>query len=647
MRKHLISIGAAIFIGLFLIGALYPIDFWGLHHLRFLDFPQKLTVFMLATAAILIPTKLERGAKVDFSLDSTGSIVQFLPFLGTTIFALIIWQFPVAYDPYGDAVVFEKHLSKISGVDANTWNILFGFSLDAWAGQKTMEAVVSLISNHFQITISEAFKRIDLVCGIAFSFFWIYFLTQRFKSVLLIVSMSVIGLASPFMLNFFGRMEIYPPVLALFTIWAVVMFKYFDSKSWKWLILLPILNVLCLKAHPVALLLLPNTVFLIAAGIRPSLFSKLNWLNVFRLLFIPIILAGAFLYFFVFGDHVDGRSLQQSTMQYDHLFLPLFSPEPPLHNYNLLSLNHIWDFLNVIFLWSPAAIFIVLIGSLFGGFKTIVSKPEVILISVPLILIAGLLFVINPILSLPMDWDLYSIPAPFLLMLSAVVLSTLENKVALRLIPPSLAIAILGSSFLTCHSSKQAISQRLESVAIHVHQSYYEWTMNIIERSHSISGLTPDSIFEKRANLVNVMRPNAIPDVDREFSELLRNQAKYQYLVKNDFDLARKIMNDALAYDTASGNNHITLMEINFLTGDKQQAHFHSLKLVELKHPTEEQALKMAIHCALEADMYQNSLENANLYLQNWKNPVIEEVRSGLVSGQKVSELKFLFRSPS
>jgi hypothetical protein len=62
MRKHLISIGAAIFIGLFLIGALYPIDFWGLHHLRFLDFPQKLTVFMLATAAILIPTKLERGA---------------------------------------------------------------------------------------------------------------------------------------------------------------------------------------------------------------------------------------------------------------------------------------------------------------------------------------------------------------------------------------------------------------------------------------------------------------------------------------------------------------------------------------------------------------------------------------------------------
>ncbi|HAP70519.1 MAG TPA: hypothetical protein DCR04_12485 [Flavobacteriales bacterium] len=647
LRKHLVSIVAVLFIALVLFGAIFPVDFWGVHYLRFLEFPQKLTISLIAFAAILIPNVLNQNQKTQQVGNPTNWLRQLLPFMGAAIFAFLIIEYPVAYDPYGDAVNFEKNLSKIARMDPAVMSTLFGFSLDAWSGQKTMEALVSLISNYNQITIGEAFKLIDLVCGVGFSFFWIYFLTQQFNNLFLIVTLSIIGLTAPFMLSFFGRVEIYPPALLFLLMWALVLIKYLKSKNLTWLILLIALNILCIKAHPMAVLLLPSTIFLIAAKISQSVQSKLNWPNTLRYVFIPIALVGSVVYFFVFEDHIDDRSLQQNTMQYDHLFLPLFSPDAPLDRYNVLSFNHIWDFLNLIFLWSPAAIFIILTGVLIGKTRSIFDKPEFILIAVPFILFSVLLFVINPILSMPMDWDLYSLPAPFLLILSVLVLGSLKSNLAGQLLPPALAIAVLGSSFIVMHGSKSEIANRLESVAIRVNKTYYEWTMNIIERADSITGLTPDEIYRNREKLDAIMRPNARIGIDREFAELLREQAKYRYKVEKDFDSARKIMKEAVLYDSIGGNNQMTLMEINFLEGNMKQAYLHSTKLLQLKHPSEEQALKMAIHCALEANLFQEALIHSNDYLKTWGDPLVSEVKERIINGNNPQELRFLFSGSS
>ena len=644
MKSCLTPIATAIFIGLFVIASLFPVDFWGLHHLHFLDFSQKLTVFLLVVAALLLPANSGLQISILSNLESRKSLVQLLPFVGSALLGVLIWNFPVAHDPYGDAVVFEKFLYDIATVDETVMNTLFGFSLDAWSGQKTMQAVVSLISSSLQITIDDAFRLFDLVFGVVFSFFWVYFLTLRFKSLLWILVMSLVGLAAPFMLNFFGRIEIYPPSLALLMIWVVLTLKYLQVPKLKWALMLFILNFLCIKAHPIGLLLLPSTLFVMATTVAPQLFSKLNWSNCSRYAFFPITTVGAFLYFFVFNDHVDDRSLQQATMQYDHLFLPLFSPDAPLQNYNLLSLNHIGDFLNLIFLWSPAAIFIIIVGAISGGIKATVSKHEFILIAVPFILFASLLFVINPILSMPMDWDLYSVPAPFLLVLSVFVLGDIREPVGRKLLPPIIAIAILGSSFIVLHGSKLSITERLDSVAIRVHKTYYAWTMNIIDRSDSVMVRTPEHVFDRRQKVVEQLRPNAQIGVDREFSELLRGQARFKYTVEKDFESAERIMNEAVIYDSLSGNNQIALMEINFISDDKSQAYIHSLKLVELNYPTEEQALKMAIHCALEANLYPDALMHSNRYVERWQNPVVNEVRSRLINGIEIPELKFMFR---
>jgi hypothetical protein len=646
LHKHLTPIVAGFFIGLVLLGAFFPVDFWGVHHLRFLDLPQKVTIFLIAFAAILIPNVLDRYQKPRKIGGATNWLRQLLPYLGAALFAFFIIENPVAYDPYGDAVNFEKNLSKIARMDPTVMSTLLGFSLDAWSGQKTMEALVSLISNYNQITIGETFKLIDLVCGVGFAFFWIYFLTQQLNNLFLILSVSIIGLTAPFMLSFFGRFEIYPPALLFLLMWGLVLLKYLKGKKITWLSLLIVLNILCIKAHPMAVLLLPSTIFLIATRISPQVQSKLNWYNALRYVFIPITVAGSVLYFLVFGDHIDDRSLQQDTMQYDHLFLPLFSPDTPLDRYNLLSFNHIWDFLNLMFLWSPAAIFIILTGILLGKAKDTFTRPGFILIAAPFILFSVLLFVINPVLSMPMDWDLYSLPAPFLLILSVLFLSSMKSKLVGQLLPPALAIAVLGSSFIVLHGSKPQIANRLESVAIRVNKTYYEWTMNILERADSIAGLTPEEIYNNRERLDIIIRPNAVIGVDREFSELLRHQAKYLYEVKKDFASAKKTMTEAVLYDSINGNSQMTLMEINFLEGDKKQAYFYSTKLLQLKHPSEEKALQMAIHCALEAELYSSALQHSRRFLTNWSNPVVQQVHDRIVSGKNIDQLKLLYSSP-
>ncbi|MGB0368717.1 MAG: hypothetical protein ACPGD8_04885, partial [Flavobacteriales bacterium] len=515
LGNKLSSVLAIGFIGLFLIGMLFPVEFWGSHQLYFLTFPQKLTLFLLAGAAFLFPAK-------SLNLASNGQPpTLLLSALGAGLFGIVTWYFPVAYDPYGDAVLFEKNLPKIALIGQKTWDILFGFSLDAWSGQKTMEAAVSVVSNYFRISIGQAFRLIDLVFGIAFSFVWIYFISRRVKNITLVVWLSVVGLTAPFLLSFFGRAEIYAPALFLFLVFGIANIVSLEQKSRKWVLILPIINLLCIKAHPIALLLVPNTIFLVAIKFRPQLLPKLGWVNITKYVFTPILIAGLFLYFLVFKDHVDDRSLQQTSMQYDHLFLPLLSPQAPLNKYNLFSFNHIWDFFNVALIWSPAAIFILLSGLVLGKAKSFACQPETILIAVPVTLLSALLFAINPLLSMPMDWDLFSLPAPFILILAVLAVESIKPNSQARIIPPSLLIAILGSSFLWLHGSKPAISDRLESVAIHVHDSYYEWTMNIIERSDSIIQLTPQEIFDKHDSLVNVMRPNAVVGVDREYSELL------------------------------------------------------------------------------------------------------------------------------
>jgi hypothetical protein len=634
-----------LFIGLIVFASVFPEKLWGLHYYHFLSLPQQVTIVLLAVSALLIPFQFNVDNSSSFLAEKTAYWNLLFPVFGSVIYGIIIYYFPVAYDPYGDAVKFEESFSKLAIVNDAVRNNLLGFSLHAWSGEQSILSVISYISNYLQIPIKEAFVLLDLFSAIAFSYIWLWFLKQEVKNKPLQVIIGLIGLFAPFSLNFFGRAEVYAPSLVLILAWSVLALHASRSKNRGWSFGLVFINLLCIKAHPISILLVPSTLALVVIAFKPQLVQRFTWRKVGLLILLPIFVSGAVLYFFVFEDHIDGRSLQQTAMQYDHLFLPLFSPEPPLDNYNLLSWNHILDFLNIVALWSPSMLFIFISVVIGGKPKQILRSPSFIIIGLPFLLIGSLLFMINPLLSMPMDWDLFCFPTPLFMIMTVLIVKQQRASVLNKTFPLAISIAIISSSFIIMHRSIPAIANRLDVIAVHVHATYYEWTMNILERSEVIMNRDEQESASNRERLINRIRPRAKLGVDREFSELLRNQAKFQYQALGDFVTAQSIMDEALIYDGSHGNNFLTLMEMSFISKDFKQAHGYSLKLNELKFPTEEQALKMAIHCALEAGLYQEALQHSNRYLETWQNPVINEVQTELLNGGNPSEVKRLFRA--
>jgi tetratricopeptide (TPR) repeat protein len=169
--------------------------------------------------------------------------------------------------------------------------------------------------------------------------------------------------------------------------------------------------------------------------------------------------------------------------------------------------------------------------------------------------------------------------------------------------------------------------------------------MNIIDRAFTFKKIETLEYEKRRTKLVQKMRPNARVEIDREFSELVRQEAKYAFHVKNNFQAAEELMQQALFYYPVGGNNFLTLMEINFLAGNFPIAYNYSLELLELEFPTAEKALKMSIHCALESELYGEALKHAEHYCANWDSNLINHVRLRLTNNDRVHLLKNLFTS--
>ena len=172
------------------------------------------------------------------------------------------------------------------------------------------------------------------------------------------------------------------------------------------------------------------------------------------------------LYFFILKDHVDTRDLNTQVMAFDRLFLPLFSPEPPLDRYNLLSFNHIFDFLSEVLIWSPIALFILLSIILLARKSIDWNTLPVLTSGVTLLLFGGLFFVINPLLSMQLDWDMMAIPAPAFLVFVAVLAKQAERSFdARKLLLTCMAIAILSIPVFAVHAKPIPLSLRLEASA--------------------------------------------------------------------------------------------------------------------------------------------------------------------------------------
>ena len=208
----------------------------------------------------------------------------------------------------------------------------------------------------------------------------------------------------------------------------------------------------------------------------------------------------------------------------------------------------------------------------------------------------------------------------------------------------SLILALLNLPFFLTHTSEKALSNRLENVGIHIYNSYYEWSAKTLERAMALDNRYRDTKAEHHEQILKKIQPLATIGNDREYAKMLTNQGRYNSRILKDYNKALYYFLKAQEYNNTNNNKLLTL-EAYFQSSDYENAYTISKELIKLSYPDAKKAYRIAIHCALETNSFNEAKNLCKYYLSEWpEDQTIQEAYKRLINNDKPSELKKLFR---
>lgn len=689
---------------MYVLGVFYPDIFWGTHFLAFIPSILKYGALVFITLFLSF-VYFQKNEKLSFkfNLNKTATVII------TVLAAVVFYNLDISSDYYGDAKNFSPYLNqKFTEFKADFWKELFSIQFKTGHARWGVFNFYSLIAYVLKTNMLQTFKLMDAFFGAGFVFIWITairkYSTQNSTTILLLI----LGCTSPVMLNFCGHIETYSLVLFLSISWIYLLVRAFKEKNVVFLWALIPLFIICIRFNTPSIIFLPALVLAFLHHYFPiesQLDSFFSLKKMFQNILIPLFIIGLVAYFFVFKDYNDTRVLDVNTKDVDRLFLPLFSPEAPLNTYNLLSWNHIFDFIMSFFFWSPAVLF--LIGIVFIHRKNISWNSSLInTLLLTLVLFLGFLFMINPLMSLPMDWDLYTLPFPLALMLLLLIFQQqsvvfIKKKIILY----TLGLHLLAIPVFIVLMNKTMHSYRIESVGVRVYKTYYQHADNYL--LYALQMLKGNDTYSIRKELLlKKLQPFVRKPIDQNYAALLLDEGintftnqdykksralllaaeghapylklSHEYLIKVNNELIKrnfnvpnkdritadslliiglknsrekKLYKEAISwfqrasyYDPLNPKIDLFQLEAYFLKKDFKEALVKAEKLTLLKYPNEQQAIRFSIHCALEAAAYEKALYYSKHYLSIWpKDEFIHQICDKLKNNKNLSELKYKF----
>lgn len=679
----------------YLLGYLMPEKLWGMHFSAFLE--RKVAILLLILPLALYALYFYSNKTV-VSLQHT--IWRLLQYVLPIIAGLLFFYFSIPDDFYGNARNFYMTKNDIVSIyPKNTFQELLSLNITPGQGREGVKLIVDFISYSFQISITKSFIWLNAICGAVFSMVIIQFINKQIKEPTNRFILFLALILSPMLIIYFGHIETYAPVFLLLLIWLVKYASTIKNSNKTNVLILLLFLIIGVRLHTFHLLLLPSLILL---GLKLFADITFNLKQTFQYIYIPLLLIGLFSYFFLFKDYNDARNLSDFT-DIERLFLPILSPEAPLDKYNLFSFNHLLDFLNIVIFWSPVFILF--------GFFTFRAKSKIrwnslgvtsLLLSLAIFI--SFLFAVNPLLSMPMDWDLFMFPVTLLMVLVVTLINPIQSIVFTR----QRKALIIGVSslclpaFFTILSAKPNAA-RIESVGRHIYKTYYEHASTYL--LYSISANNKSNYLVKLNKIIADLEPYALPENDKQFSDLLIDKSIYIAQVTKNDSLAREVYLQALRYfhnpsyfEFISELNHrliikefvfskkhrqtaleITqeakavdnqhpeltqllfkkslsyyplsksanfgLLESYFTTERFKLAYLQAIKIDKLQLSSKPKQLRILIHLALEAGLYDVALQHTNEYLEiNPQDEKINFIATELSENNDVANLKLHFR---
>lgn len=698
-----------IFFLLFLLGFCWPEAMWGVHVYAF--FPPLATLLFCSIGAGLVLVGWKRD-EIDWTKELHLPVSWSLIYWGlAVVFAVACYQLPIADDYYGNARSFIPDLDKTAKVlPEDFWSTVFSIEVKPGNGRWGVYQMIILFSHLFDTTILQSFRWTGALFGGAYLLVWGWAIGTTIQSNRWRFLLLLLGCSAPYLLVYFGHIEAYAPVYFLLMCWSVALLKYQQTKKTKFIWVLAVVSLLSIRLHTLSVLCMPGLLLVLGSHFsnQNSWFSKLNSLKgMFLWVLGPISIVGLGAYFFVFKDFNDPRFLTAEVKDIERLFLPILSPQAPLDRYNLLSWNHFLDYFNVVLFWSPAMLFVFF--WILTRFRKQVNWDRIALRLqlLTLLLFLALFFMINPLLSMPMDWDLFCYPATLLLGICLVLIHELENKQVLKVpLFSVLGLTVLALPVFAVFSNKTMQHERVEAVGRHVFKTYYEHSGTYL--LYALQGLEPDTYAMRKQQMLNDLAPFAMPGNDKKYADLLVDDAMLYLNQLDDPKIARERALEAMIYfpehqllpqlldkifskidprqisysaaDSLHANQWMkqgkiklreqkdylgaltdfghsyyfmpiyhsrAILEIEalYLLGKYEDAYTNSVYLMQAEYPSEYRALRMGLQLALEAQKYPEASRIA-IQLNHLKpdDALVIEVKRRLEQNQAIDELKLLFR---
>jgi Flp pilus assembly protein TadD len=259
-----------------------------------------------------------------------------------------------------------------------------------------------------------------------------------------------------YLLLFFGYVENYPLFAATVGIFAMLGMAVATRRLSRWFVI-PVL-AFALFLHIFGVVLIPAACFLMLANTRFS--QKVARLSRNTLLmlwfFVTLILVAVYFY------------LYNNSYEFQYAVVPLIANQFTAAGYTLFSASHLFDFANLLLLFSPGLPLALLL--LFQLPKKTWRKSSEINF---LLLISGTLlasvFLIDPKIGMARDWDLFAFAGLPLVMLIAYLLVTYCERI--RLAQPGMVLFILLGLYSI---APRVASQNQPEIAIAHFENYLQ-----------------------------------------------------------------------------------------------------------------------------------------------------------------------------
>lgn len=634
------------FASLYGLGMLLPQPLWGLSHLAYLSPFQALAMLLIALG---MPFLWRFFLKPNPKPLPTSVAKIWLPLGLALVSAVLVYAFPLAQDSYGDALSFRANIDfSIDQYKPILLDEVLYFNLfDPKIGSGSFYAFVNMTAWLTGKSGIESLYLLEVILVALFTWIWTRWVLRKIDQPLWQIAMVAAGLCSPVFLIFTGHFETYAFSITAILGYLSMLDKHFCNPSLRSLLGLVVLWLVCLKFHFISHLLLPSLglAALWLWGKEKNWVQRLlTWKYALRYLLLPGFVGLLLIYLIPFGGWNISRSFTIDTLN-EAFFLPVVGPDPPpLDRYNLFSFVHLLDFANMIFLWAPGALFLGL-GLLFTRKKTIQWESPVLIAFVASMLVFGtVFFLLNPLLTMPVDWDLLSLPAPVFMGLVLVMLGQVEERQRVQFVAlDGLGIVLLGWMFWWLHLSPEAIGDRYINTGKWGFKTYWVGTSTQVLQGLR---LQPDRKvqFKRFEQALAELEPYAHPGDDVEYAGLLLAKGEMHFR-DQAFDKAREMFELSHTYHAQLLSLPYFLVTSLFMEKQFSEAAKHCPELVRQGYPSQGKAWRMAIHTCIEAGNAEAALEYAVLLARDepedsFNNKVVKALRNG----KSTSEMRSWFR---